>query len=192
MERVVVGITGASGSIYGKRLVEVLVSNSVGVELIFSDVGKRVFEYETGLKVEEFTSRLPDNLVNVYEPEDLFAPVSSGTYPVKGMVVIPCSTGTLAHVANGTVTNLIHRAADVNLKERRPLVLVVRETPLNRVHIENMLKVTEAGAVVLPACPGFYGKPRTVEELIDFVVDRALSVIFGKRFGISKGWSSLQ
>lgn len=188
MERVVVGITGASGSVYGKRLVEVLVSKSIEVELVFSETGKKVFEYETGLKVEEFLSKLPKDLVNFYEPDDLFAPISSGTYPVKGMVVIPCSTGTLGHIANGTTVNLIHRAADVNLKEKRPLILVLRETPLNRIHVENMLKIIDAGGTILPASPGFYGKPEKIENLIDFIVDRALSFLFGKSPGIFKGW----
>ncbi len=189
LERVVVGITGASGSVYGKRLVEVLVSNSYGVDLVFSEVGRRVFEYEIGMSVERFISMLPSDLVNVYEPTDLFAPISSGSYPVRGMVVSPCSTGTLGHIANGVVQNLIHRAADVNLKEKRPVILVLRETPLNRVHVENMLKVIDAGATVLPASPGFYGRPSSVEELVDFVVDRALSLLLGRNFGLFKGWS---
>ncbi|SMO43800.1 4-hydroxy-3-polyprenylbenzoate decarboxylase [Balnearium lithotrophicum] len=189
MEKVVVGITGASGSVYGKRLVEVLVSNSYGVDLVFSEVGRRVFEYEIGMSVERFISILPSDLVNVYEPADLFAPISSGSYPVRGMVVSPCSTGTLGHIANGVVQNLIHRAADVNLKEKRPVILVLRETPLNRVHVENMLKVIDAGATVLPASPGFYGRPSSVEELVDFVVDRALSLLLGRKFGLFKGWS---
>lgn len=189
LEKVVVGITGASGSVYGKRLVEVLVSNSYGVDLVFSEVGRRVFEYEIGMSVERFISILPSDLVNVYEPADLFAPISSGSYPVRGMVVSPCSTGTLGHIANGVVQNLIHRAADVNLKEKRPVILVLRETPLNRVHVENMLKVIDAGATVLPASPGFYGRPSSVEELVDFVVDRALSLLLGRKFGLFKGWS---
>ncbi len=189
LERVVVGITGASGSVYGKRLVEVLVSNSYGVDLVFSEVGRRVFEYEIGMSVERFISMLPSDLVNVYEPTDLFAPISSGSYPVRGMVVSPCSTGTLGHIANGVVQNLIHRAADVNLKEKRPVILVLRETPLNRVHVENMLKVIDAGATVLPASPGFYGRPSSLEELVDFVVDRALSLLLGRNFGLFKGWS---
>jgi len=189
LERVVVGITGASGSVYGKRLIEVLVSNSYGVDLVFSEVGRRVFEYEIDMSVERFISILPSDLVNVYEPTDLFAPISSGSYPVKGMVVSPCSTGTLGHIANGVVQNLIHRAADVNLKEKRPVILVLRETPLNRVHVENMLKVIDAGATVLPASPGFYGRPSSIEELVNFVVDRALSLLLGRNFGLFKGWS---
>lgn len=189
MERVVVGITGASGSVYGKRCVEVLVSKGFSVELVVSEVGKRVFEYELELPFEEFLSSLPEDLINFYSHNDLFAPISSGSYPVKGMVVIPCSAGTLGHIASGASLNLIHRAADVNLKERRPVVLVLRETPLNRVHAENILKAIDAGATVLPASPAFYGRPKTVEELVDFVVDRALTHVLGKSLGLFRGWT---
>ena len=189
MERVVVGITGASGSVYGKRCVEVLVSKGYGIELVVSDVGSRVFEYELGFTLDSFVSSLPQDLVNVYFPNDLFAPISSGSYPVKGMVVIPCSAGTLGHIVSGATVNLIHRAADVNLKEKRPVVLVLRETPLNRVHAENILKAIDSGATVLPASPAFYGKPKTVEELVDFVVDRAISHVLGKSPGLFKGWT---
>ena len=189
MERVVVGITGASGSVYGKRCVEVLVSKGYGVELVVSETGRKVFEYELELPLEKFISSLPEDLVNVYSPSDLFAPVSSGSYPVKGMVIVPCSAGTLGHIASGATVNLIHRAADVNLKEKRPVVLVFRETPLNRVHAENILKVIDAGATVLPASPAFYGKPKKVEDLVDFVVDRALTHLLGKSCGLFKGWT---
>jgi len=188
LKRVVVGITGASGSIYGKRLVEVLVSNSIGVDLIFSKTGKRVFEFELDLKVEEFFNSLPKDLVNLYGEDDLFAPPSSGSYETAGMVIAPCSGGTLGHIASGATLNLIHRSAEVCLKEKRPLVLVFRETPISRVHAENMLKVIEAGATLLPASPAFYGKPKEIKELVDFIVDKALKVLFKKSFGLSKGW----
>ncbi|TCK05358.1 UbiX family flavin prenyltransferase [Phorcysia thermohydrogeniphila] len=188
MERIVVGITGASGSIYGKRTVEVLVTHGYGVDLIFSETGKRVFEYETGLKPEEFVRELPKSQVNLFSPEDLFAPPSSGSYRTKGMVIIPCSAGTLGHIANGVTSNLIHRAADVTLKEKRPLVLVFRETPVNRIHVENMLKAIDAGATVLPACPGFYGKPSSLMELVDFVVEKALRLLTGRSFNLTEDW----
>ncbi len=188
MERVVVGITGASGSIYGKRIVEVLVSNSFGVDLIFSRTGKKVFEFEVGLKVEEFLDSLPKDLVNVYSEDDLFAPPSSGSYETAGMVIAPCSGGTLGHIASGASSNLIHRSAEVCLKERRPLVLVFRETPISRVHVENMLKVIDAGATLLPASPAFYGKPKEIGELVDFIVEKALKALLNRSFGLSKGW----
>jgi len=187
---VVVGITGASGAVYGKRVVEVLVANSFAVELIFSETGKKVFEFETGVNYLEFVSSLPQKLVNLYEPGDFFAPPSSGSHPVRGMVIAPCSAGTLGHIAGGATANLIHRAADVNLKEGRPLVLVFRETPLNRIHAENILKVMDAGATVLPASPAFYGRPKEVKELVDFVVERALRVLLKREFGLVKSWSS--
>jgi 4-hydroxy-3-polyprenylbenzoate decarboxylase len=190
LERVVVGITGASGAVYGKRLVEVLVANSFGVELIFSEIGKKVFEFETGINYADFASSLPQDLVNLYEPDDLFAPPSSGSHPVRGMVIAPCSAGTLGHIAGGATVNLIHRAADVNLKEGRPLVLVFRETPLNRIHAENILKVIDAGATVLPASPAFYGRPKEVKELVDFVVERALRALLKREFGLVKNWNS--
>lgn len=189
MERIVVGITGASGSIYGKRCVEVLVSKGFSVELVVSEVGRKVFEYELEQSFEEFVSSLPEDLVNVYSPDDLFAPISSGSYPVKGLIVIPCSAGTLGHIVSGSTVNLIHRAADVNLKEKRPVVLVLRETPLNRVHAENILKAIDSGATVLPASPAFYGRPKTVEELVDFVVDRAITHVLGKSLGLFRGWT---
>ncbi len=189
MERLVVGITGASGSIYGKRCVEILVSKGYKVELVVSEVGKKVFEYELGIPFEKFVSSLPEDLVNTYSPDDLFAPISSGSYPVGGMVIIPCSAGTLGHIVSGATANLIHRAADVNLKEKRPVVLVLRETPLNRIHAENILKAIDAGATVLPASPAFYGRPVTVEELVDFIVDRALVHVFGRPLGLFKGWT---
>ncbi|WP_457678952.1 UbiX family flavin prenyltransferase [Thermovibrio sp.] len=188
MERVIVGITGASGAIYGKRIVEVLASNSYSVDLIFSETGRRVFEFELELPVEKFLSTLPSDLVKVYEPSDLFAPPSSGSHRTLGMVVAPCSAGTLGHIASGSTVNLIHRAADVSLKEGRPLVLLFRESPLNRVHAENILKLIDAGAKVLPASPAFYAKPKTLEEAVDFVVERALRLLLSREFGLVKNW----
>ena len=188
MEKIVVGITGASGSIYGKRTVDVLVANGYSVDLIFSETGKKVFEYETGISVEGFLKELPREQVSLYSPDDLFAPPSSGSHRVKGMVIVPCSAGTLGHIANGVTRNLIHRAADVTLKEKRPLVLVFRETPVNRIHVENMLKVIDAGATVLPACPGFYGKPSSIAELVDFVVEKTLRLLTGRSFNLTEDW----
>ncbi|MEO2069047.1 MAG: UbiX family flavin prenyltransferase [Desulfurobacteriaceae bacterium] len=188
MERVIVGITGASGAIYGERAVEVLVSNGYAVDVIFSKVGKKVFEYELKSKVEEFLSKFPKEKVRTFDYDDLFALPSSGSYRVLGMIVIPCSAGTLSHIANGITENLIHRAADVCLKERRPLVLVLRETPLNRIHIENMLKIVDAGGIVFPACPAFYSKPKTINHLVDFVVERSLRLLVKKEFHLIKNW----
>jgi len=189
--RVVVGITGASGAVYGKRAVEVLVAHGCAVDIVPSRVGERVFEYEVGESIEEFVSSLPAGQVRLHRHDDMFSPLSSGSTVSAGMVVIPCSMGTLGHIASGAVSNLLHRVADVMLKERRRLVLVVRETPISRIHAENILKVTSAGAIVVPACPAFYGKPEKVSELVDFVVERALRVLLEKRFNLVKEWSGL-
>ncbi|MBI4863090.1 MAG: UbiX family flavin prenyltransferase [Candidatus Riflebacteria bacterium] len=173
---VVVAVTGASGSVYGRRVVTALLSLGHPVHLVFSEAGLATWRHELG-EVFEPGSLAPGELrrlLVVHRVDDLFAPIASGSFPHRGMVVAPCSTRTLAAVAGGLSSNLITRAADVCLKERRSLVLVVRETPLSAVHLENMLTVTRAGAMVLPACPGFYHRPRTVDEMVGFVAARAL------------------
>ncbi len=189
MERLTVCITGASGSIYGKRIIEVLIANGYFVNIIFSKVGEKVFEFETGLSIGEFLKELPEKQFEVYDQDDLFAPVSSGSYQSLGTIVAPCSAGTLGAIASGATRNLIHRAVDVSLKERRRVLLLFRETPLNRIHLENMLKATDAGAIVMPACPGFYSKPASIQELVDFVVGKALNIFTGKDFKLFKSWS---
>jgi len=171
-----VGITGASGSIYALRFLQRLVEMDQPVEVIFSEVGKRVFEYETGICVEE-VSKLSRK---TYEPSDFFSPPASGSSPYLGMVIIPCSMGTLSAIASGSSLNLIHRAADVMLKERKPLILVVRETPLNLIHLENMLKVARAGGIIYPAMPSFYAKPKNLDELIDQFVERLVQFLFAQ------------
>ncbi len=171
-----VGITGASGSIYALRFLQRLVEMDQPVEVIFSEVGKKVFEYETGICIEE-VSKLSRK---TYELSDFFSPPASGSSPYLGMVIIPCSMGTLSAIANGSSLNLIHRAADVMLKERKPLILVVRETPLNLIHLENMLKVARAGGIIYPAMPSFYAKPKTLDELIDQFVERLVQFLFAQ------------
>jgi len=171
-----VGITGASGSIYALRFLQRLVEMDQPVEVIFSEVGKRVFEYETGVSVEE-VSKLSRK---TYEPLDFFSPPASGSSPYLGMVIIPCSMGTLSAIASGSSLNLIHRAADVMLKERKPLILVVRETPLNLIHLENMLKVARAGGIIYPAMPSFYAKPKTLDALIEQFVERLVQFLFAQ------------
>jgi len=168
--RLVVAITGASGAIYGRRLLEVLRELGIETHLIISRAGEKVVKLELGVDPEEI-KRLADR---VYEPESLDAPLSSGSYPVDGMVIIPCSMKTLAAIAHGLASNLILRAADVAIKERRPLVLVPREAPLSPIHLENMLALARLGVRIVPACPAFYHKPKTVSDLVDFVVGRVL------------------
>jgi flavin prenyltransferase len=166
--KVVVAVGGASGSIYAKRLLDALVplAQTVEVGLVFTQSGNEVWAHEIG--------DVPTYPFKKYGLRDFRAPFASGSAGWDAMVVIPCSTGGLARIAHGISDDLVGRAADVMLKERRKLVLVVRETPLSAIHLENMLAVTRAGAVVLPASPSFYSKPATLESLLDTVVGRVL------------------
>jgi 4-hydroxy-3-polyprenylbenzoate decarboxylase len=174
---VVFAMTGASGAPYGVRLLEVLVRNEVPVWLIVSSHGWRLLKEECGIgslpALKRATgARWPT--VEVFDDGDRGARPASGSARSAGMVVCPCSMGTLAAIAHGTSRSLVERAADVALKERRRLLLVTRETPLSLVHARNIVSVTEAGAVVMPASPGFYFRPTRVEQLVDFIVQRAL------------------
>jgi len=166
--KLVVAIGGASGSVYAKRLLDTLepMASSVEVGLVFTGAGSQVWEHEIG--------EVPAYRFEKYGLRDFRAPFASGSAGWDAMVVIPCSTGGLARIAHGISDDLVGRAADVMLKERRKLVLVVRETPLSAIHIENMLAVTRAGAVVLPASPSFYSKPSTMDAVLDTVVGRVL------------------
>lgn len=185
-----VAVTGASGSIYAHRtLVHMAASGAVErVNLIMSQSALVVARVEMGAKIEPGDGRainrwvgLPEDsrLIQFHRLDNMAAKPSSGSHPQAGMVVVPCSMGTLGAIASGAVTNLIHRAADVTLKEGRRLVLVVRETPYNSIHIENMLRLAHAGARVMPASPGFYHRPQTIEQLVDHLVFRLLD-----QFGI--------
>jgi 4-hydroxy-3-polyprenylbenzoate decarboxylase len=166
--KLVVAIGGASGSVYAKRLLDALVplASTVEVGLVFTQAGNEVWNHEIG--------EVPAYPFKKYGLRDFRAPFASGSAGWDAMVVIPCSTGGLARIAHGISDDLVGRAADVMMKERRKLVLVVRETPLSAIHIENMLAVTRAGAVVLPASPSFYSKPETLDSLLDTVVGRVL------------------
>ncbi|MES1171670.1 MAG: UbiX family flavin prenyltransferase [Bacteroidota bacterium] len=170
--KLVVAVGGASGSIYARRLLDSLAAirardpAALEVGLCFSSAGNEVWQHEIGA--------VPDYPFTRYGLRDFRAPFASGSAGWDAMVVIPCSTGGLARIAHGISDDLIGRAADVMLKERRKLVLVVRETPLSQIHLENMLSVTRAGAVVLPASPSFYSKPRTVDDVLDTVLGRVL------------------
>ncbi|HEX8353414.1 MAG TPA: flavin prenyltransferase UbiX [Pyrinomonadaceae bacterium] len=185
-----VAVTGASGSIYAHRtLVHMAASGAVErVNLIMSASALVVARVEMGVKIEPGDARavnewvgLPadSKLIQFQRLDNMAAKPSSGSHPQAGMVVVPCSMGTLGAIASGAVTNLIHRAADVTLKEGRRLVLVVRETPYNTIHIENMLRLAHAGARLMPASPGFYHRPQTIEQLVDHLVFRLLD-----QFGI--------
>lgn len=183
-------MTGASGAPYAVRLLEVLNHARVPVNLVISDTGWRLLDEELDITSEEMLKeRTGDwSLLKLFSDKDRGATPASGSAPSRGMVVCPCSMGTLASVAQGTTRSLIERAADVCLKERRTLILVPRETPYSMIHLENMLRLTRAGAMVLPASPGFYHRPKGVEDLIDFVVGR-IAAHLGIE-GIGPRWQS--
>lgn len=174
---VVLAITGASGAPYGVRLLEVLARNRMPVWLIVSSHGMRLLDAECGIgsldTLREATGGDWSSVVP-FSDGDRGALPASGSQPTVGMAICPCSMGTVAAVAAGTSRSLVERAADVTLKERRKLILVPRETPLSLVHLRNLVTVTEAGAVVIPAAPGFYHRPSSVAELVDFIVQRVL------------------
>ncbi|MFW9958719.1 MAG: UbiX family flavin prenyltransferase [Candidatus Odinarchaeota archaeon] len=176
-KRIFVGITGASGAIYGVRLVRALKSEGHEVHLVVSKWGAETLKYELGIDADT----LGHEVDKFYNEQDLASGPASGSYPLDAVVVIPCSMKTLAGIAHGYADNLIARAADCALKERRKLILVPRETPLNLVHIQNMKSVTEAGAILIPASPAFWHKPKSIEELVDSIVDRVLSHLTTRR-----------
>lgn len=186
-QAIAIGITGASGAQYGLRLCEVLLRAGQPVYLMVSKAALMVTALETDdplpARPEAIQQALNERwdirpgLLQVFGREEWTAPVASGSGHWRALVVCPCSTGTLSAVATGASNNLIERCADVALKERRQVILVLRESPYSRVHIQNMLAATDAGAVVLPASPGFYHKPQTVDDMIDFIVARVLNVL---------------
>ncbi len=178
---IVVAITGASGAVLGVEFVRKAVDLGIKVNLVISEWGERT------LRAEGFPDPLEMEGVKRFDNANLLAPFSSGSYYFDAMVVIPCSMNTLSMIANGISNDLITRAASVALKERRKLILVVRETPLSTIHIENMLKVSQAGGIILPPVLAFYHKPETVEDLINYVVGKVFDQL-GVNTGIFKRW----
>ncbi len=171
-DRLIVAITGASGSIFGVRLLQLLQGSEVETHLVLSKWGARTLTHETSFSLEEVK-----RMASVSYPEgDQGAAISSGSFITKGMVVAPCSMQTLSAIAHGQGENLIHRAADVVLKERRRLVLIVRETPFNNIHLENMLKLSRMGAIIAPPVPAFYNHPRTIDDIVNQVAMRVLDL----------------
>jgi 4-hydroxy-3-polyprenylbenzoate decarboxylase len=187
---VVLAITGASGAPYGVRLLEVLASHQVPLWLIVSSHGWRLLKEECGIGALPGLKRASGgnwSSVTRFSDDDRGAKPASGSQRTAGMVICPCSMGTVSAIAQGSSRSLIERAADVTLKERRKLILVPRETPLSLIHLRNLVQVTEAGAVVIPAAPGFYHRPTRIEELVDFIVQRIvdqldLGINLGKRW----------
>ena len=184
-ERVSIAITGASGVQYSLRLIEVLLSYGYPLNIVISKAALLVFAMEMDIQLGNQPQVQKDrllslvksdahDLVQVYGVEDWSAPMASGSNASRAMVIVPATTGALSAIATSQSNNLIERAADVMLKERKPLIVVLRETPLNAIHIRNMLTLTEAGAIVMPANPGFYHMPKTVDDIVDFMVARIL------------------
>ena len=179
-----VGITGASGAPYALRLVEALSAAGCHLTLCISDAGVLVLRHELELSVEgrdevlqAFLKRAQAKNGVIVNPDDFETPVASGSNFPDAAVICPCSLATVAHIATGAGRNLIHRAADVALKERKPLVLVPREMPLSAIHLRRLLEAAEAGAVIMPPAPGFYGRPQTVANMVDFVVGKLLATL---------------
>jgi len=187
---ILLAITGASGAPYAVRLLQVLATNRVPLWLIVSSHGWRLLKEETGIATAARLKRATGgdwSSVTVFDDDDRGARPASGSQKTAGMVICPCSMGTVSAIAQGSSRSLVERAADVTLKERRKLLLVPRETPLSLIHLRNLVQVTEAGATVVPASPGFYHKPARVEELVDFVVQRVLDQL-GLSLTIARRW----
>ncbi|HKW81201.1 MAG TPA: flavin prenyltransferase UbiX [Casimicrobiaceae bacterium] len=199
VEIVTVAFTGASGLPYGLRLLECLLAARIRVFLLYSSAAQIVARQELDLALPTQPAaaaayfaeryRAQPGQLTVFGREDWMSPVASGSNPANAMAICPCSMGTLGAIASGLADNLIERAADVMLKEKRPLVLVPRETPLSAIHLENMLQLARAGAVILPPAPGFYGHPQTIDDLVDFVVARTLDQL-GVRHELGPRWGA--
>ncbi len=179
MKRIIVGLTGASGSVYFLRLLDFLVQQEMHIHVVATEHGRQVLAHETGVdltrQLELWSGQKAS--VTLEESDDLFSPIASGSYRCDAMVILPCSMSTMAEIAAGVTRNLLTRAADVMIKERRRLTIVPRETPLSAVHLKNMLTLAELSVTVLPAMPGFYHRPRTLDDLVDFVVGKTLDSV---------------
>jgi flavin prenyltransferase len=182
-KRLIVGISGATGAIYGVRLLQMLHKTRVETHLIVSRWGARTLAHETPYKLEQVHGMA----TKFYSPEDQGAAIASGSFLTDGMVLCPCSVRSVAAIAHGHGDNLLHRAADVVLKERRKLVLVVRETPLSDIHLENMLKLSRMGVVIFPPVPAFYTQPQSIDDIVDQTVVRILDQ-FGVHVDSGKRW----
>ncbi len=183
-DRLVVGVSGASGIIYAERLLQILREQKIESHLVMSRAALQTLKFERDQSPDQFRA-LADV---VYSNADIGASISSGSFRTMGMIVAPCSIKTLSEIATGVTDNLLSRAADVVLKERRRLVLLVRETPLHLGHIRAMAAATEAGAIIMPPVPAFYTRPQTIEDIVDHTVGRALD-LFGIESGIVKRWA---
>ena len=170
MKKIVGGITGASGSVYAVRLIDVLREQGIEVHVVITDSGQRVLDYECGVTMEELSRRVDV----LYPNTDVGAAIASGSFRMDAMVILPCSMKTAGAIAHGVTDDLLTRAADVTLKEGRRLLLVPRETPMHEIHLENLLRLARAGAVIMPAAPGFYHRPETLDGLVNMMVGKIL------------------
>jgi len=193
VRRLVFAVTGASGVIYAERALKLLAETDLEIHLVMSEAAALTIRYERGTNLDlerpdlaSFIGSNPSNIV-YHHYRDVGAPIASGSFRTIGMMIVPCSMATVGALAHGLSMNLIHRAADVCLKERRKLVVVPRETPLSTVHLENLYRLSQAGAVVLPAMPGFYHDPQTIDDQIDFVVTKLFDQ-FDLDFGLIQRW----
>ncbi len=181
---IIIGISGASGIQYGIRLLKAIREmKDYKTHLVISESAMKLIEIESDYSVDE-VEKMGDY---VYDDHDFTSPIASGSHRSKGMIIAPCSMKSLASIANGMSDTLISRAADCCLKEKRPLVIMARETPINLIHVENMKKAIEAGASILPACPAFYPRPKTIDDMVDFMAGRALDLI-GIDHDLYKRW----
>lgn len=187
MGRYLVCVTGASGSVYGARTIEALIRAGNEVHAVFSAWGENVFAMETGLSLYAWMAGAGLDANRVYAPDDLAAPPSSGSWRLDGTVIVPCSMSTVGAIASGASTNLVHRSAAVALKEGRSLIIVPREMPWSLVDLRNMTSLAEAGAAILPACPAFYHKPATIDDLVNFVAGKILDRL-GVEHGLFERW----
>src|SRR5947207_3125434 len=184
--RIVVGITGATGTVFGVRALQILKDAGVETHLVLSKWGTRTLLHETPHTVDYVKSLA----TSAYSESDQGAPISSGSFLTDGMIIAPCSVRTLSAIANGYGDNLVHRAADVILKERRKLVLLVRETPLSDIHLENMLKLSRMGVVITPPVPAFYTNPQTLDDVVNHIVMRALDAV-GIHVDVATRWTGI-
>src|SRR5271155_115426 len=172
-DRLVVGLSGASGIAYGVRLLEALAELDVDSHLVMSKAAEMTIGYETALKPKEVAAKA----AHTYAVGDIAAPIASGSFKTKGMIIAPCSVRTMSEIARGVTSSLLTRAADVTLKERRPLILVVRETPLHLGHLRTLTSLAEMGAIILPPVPAFYAAPHTISDIVDQMVGRMLDIL---------------
>ena len=195
--RILVGVTGASGSIYASRLIECLLPVADRIYVIVTKSGREVVQHELHVTDRAILTRIiakdlskeETEKIRIFDEENLFAPIASGSSAPTAMVVLPCSMGSLARIANGSSTNLLERSADVVLKQRRKLLICPRETPLNLIHLRNLTTLAEAGAEIIPLMPAFYQMPKTLDDLVDFCVGRVMEQL-GIEHNLYRAWNS--